>query len=98
MSPELQQVMLLVVLAVVALTATAAVLTRVPQRQAIVLSAYGLVMGLLMVVFHAPDVAMSQLAIGSAAVPLLIVLAITACDRESRARGDTRKRQQREDR
>jgi energy-converting hydrogenase B subunit D len=87
-SSDLQAVLLLLVLAMALVSGTAVALTRDPRSQAIVLSAYGLVLGLLLLVLHAPDVAMSQLAIGSVAVPLLIVLAITTCDREARARRD----------
>lgn len=58
------------------LMATAVVLTRDPARQAIVLSAYGLVLGLLFVVLQAPDVALSQVAVGTVVVPLMVILAI----------------------
>lgn len=78
--------MLPILLLLTAVMATAAVLTRDPRRQAVVLSAYGLVMGLLILVFQAPDVAMSQLAVGAAIVPLIIVLAIGTCEREAAAR------------
>lgn len=78
--------MLPILLLLTAVMATAAVLTRDPRRQAVVLSAYGLVMGLLILVFQAPDVAMSQLAVGAAIVPLVIVLAIGTCEREAAAR------------
>jgi uncharacterized MnhB-related membrane protein len=80
-----QEIFLLVLLLLLAVVATVASLTRDPRAQALVLSAYAMVMGVLMVAFHAPDVAMSELAIGSAVVPLLLVLAIRTCDREARA-------------
>jgi energy-converting hydrogenase B subunit D len=65
--------------------ATAVVLTRDPTRQAIVLSAYGIVLGLLCVVLQAPDVALSQFAVGTVIVPLIVILAIRAIER---GRGD----------
>lgn len=65
-------------LAAVALMATAVVLTRDPARQAIVLSGFGIALGVLFVVFQAPDVAMSQIGVGTVIVPLLVVLALRA--------------------
>jgi energy-converting hydrogenase B subunit D len=63
-------------------TATAVALTRDPTRQALVLSAYGLVLGALMVALQAPDVALAQIAVGTAIVPLLVVLTVAQVDRE----------------
>jgi uncharacterized MnhB-related membrane protein len=63
-------------------TATAVALTRDPIRQALVLSAYGLVLGVLMVALQAPDVALAQVAVGTAIVPLLVVLTVAQVDRE----------------
>jgi energy-converting hydrogenase B subunit D len=63
-------------------TATAVALTRDPNRQALVLSAYGLVLGVLMVALQAPDVALAQIAVGTAIVPLLVVLTVAKVDRE----------------
>jgi energy-converting hydrogenase B subunit D len=63
-------------------TATAVALTREPNRQALVLSAYGLVLGALMVALQAPDVALAQVAVGTAIVPLLVVLTVAKVDRE----------------
>lgn len=71
-----------VLFAMVAVVAPVVVLTREPVRQALVLSAYGVVLGVLMLVLDAPDVAMSQVAVGAAIVPLVVVLAIAACNRE----------------
>jgi energy-converting hydrogenase B subunit D len=65
-------------LAVVAVMATAVVLTRDPARQAIVLSAYGISLGVLFLVLQAPDVAMSQIGVGTVIVPLIVVLALRA--------------------
>jgi uncharacterized MnhB-related membrane protein len=63
-------------LVLTAVAGSAVVLTRNPQRQAITLSAYGLVLTMLFVVLQAPDVALSQLGVGAAVVPLMIMLAI----------------------
>lgn len=56
---------------------TAVVFTREPSRQALVASFYGLLLTLLFVVFQAPDVALSELAVGTAAVPLMILLTVS---------------------
>ncbi|WP_109280645.1 hydrogenase subunit MbhD domain-containing protein, partial [Streptomyces orinoci] len=53
-------------LLLVAGAATAAVLNRDPARQAILLSLLGLGLALLFTVLQAPDVGLSQLAVGSA--------------------------------
>jgi energy-converting hydrogenase B subunit D len=60
----------------VAAGGTAVVLTRDPLDQAIVASFYGLVLGIMFLVFQAPDVALSQIVVGAVALPLMIVLAL----------------------
>jgi uncharacterized MnhB-related membrane protein len=47
-----------------------------PQRQAVTLSVYGLLMTLLFFLLAAPDVALSQVAVGTVLVPLMVMLAI----------------------
>jgi uncharacterized MnhB-related membrane protein len=56
--------------------ATAVALTRDPLRQAMVTSVYGLVLGVLFFAFQAPDVALSQTAVGAVALPLMVLLAL----------------------
>lgn len=68
-------------LALVVVMATAVVLTRDPAHQAIVLSAYGITLGVFFLVLQAPDVAMSQIAVGTVIVPLVVILAIHAIRR-----------------
>ena len=63
-------------LLLVAAGGTAVVLTRDPVRQAIVLSFYGLLLTLLFLVLQAPDVALSELAVGAAALPLILVASL----------------------
>ncbi len=67
------QVVLLVLMGIVG---TTVVLARDPLRQAIVNSVYGLVAVLLFVVFQAPDVALSELVVGTVAMPLVLLVAI----------------------
>ena len=55
---------------------TAVVLTRDPVRQAVVLSFYGLVLTLLFIALQATDVAFSELAVGGAALPLILLVAL----------------------
>lgn len=66
----------IVSLTLVALGAWAVVAARDPLRQAIVASMYGLMLGVLFFAFGAPDVALSNIVIGSVALPLIILLAI----------------------
>ena len=72
----LMDVLQVVVLGLVAAGATAVVLTRRPVRQVIVLSAYGLMLALLFMVFQAPDVTLSELTVGAVTLPLLLLLAL----------------------
>jgi uncharacterized MnhB-related membrane protein len=69
-------VLLVVLLTLVAVGGTVVVTTWEPSRQAVVLSVFGLLLGLLFVVLQAPDVALSQIAVGTAVVPLMVVLAV----------------------
>lgn len=57
---------------------TAVVLVRDPTRQVFAIAANGLVLTILFDVLQAPDVALSELAVGSAAVPLLFLVALMA--------------------
>jgi energy-converting hydrogenase B subunit D len=68
--------MIVIALLLVAAAATAAVAVRDPARQALVLSLLGLTLAVLFIVVQAPDVALSQLAVGSALTPLLILLSV----------------------
>jgi uncharacterized MnhB-related membrane protein len=74
-------------LALVLAAATAAVLTRDPARQALVLALLGLTLAILFTVLQAPDVALSQLAVGSALTPLMLLLAVR------KVRGSGRRRE-----
>lgn len=65
-----------VALALVALGGTAVVFTDDPARQAVTLSVYGLCLGMLFLALEAPDVALSQICVGAAFVPLVVLLAI----------------------
>ena len=60
-------------LVLVAIGGTVVVFPREPSRQALVASLYGLLLTVLFVVFQAPDVALSALAVGGGAAPLVIL-------------------------
>jgi energy-converting hydrogenase B subunit D len=64
------------VLLLVSLGALGVVVTRDPLSQSIALSFYGLLLAVLFFVFQAPDVALSQIVVGAAATPLMILLAL----------------------
>ncbi|MGW1750767.1 Na(+)/H(+) antiporter subunit B [Streptomyces sp. NPDC002092] len=81
---------IVVTLLLVAGCATAAVATRDPMRQALVLSLLGIVLAALFTVDQAPDVGLSQLAVGSALTPLLLMLTVRKVKR--RAQGKERER------
>lgn len=66
----------IVVLVLVAASATAVVLVREPLRQAVVASFYGSLLAALFFAFQAPDVALSQIVVGSVGVPLMLLMAI----------------------
>ncbi|GAA2492542.1 Na(+)/H(+) antiporter subunit B [Streptomyces longisporus] len=80
---------IVVALLLVAACATAAVATRDPMRQALVLSLLGIVLAALFTVDQAPDVGLSQLAVGSALTPLLLMLTV----RKVRRRGQGKERE-----
>ena len=63
-------------LVAVAVAGAAVVCVRDPLRQAVVLGIYGLVLAVLFLLFQAPDVALSQIVIGSFGLPLMILLAL----------------------
>lgn len=69
-------VALVAALALVAVGAPAVALTGDPARQAVTLSVYGVLLAVLFFLLQAPDVALAQLAVGTAVVPLMVMLAV----------------------
>ena len=67
--------LVLILLGLVAVGGTVVVSTSDPKRQAVTLAVYGVLLGVLFLALAAPDVALSQVAIGSAVVPLMVLLA-----------------------
>ena len=66
----------LAALILVAVTATAVVLTPDALRQALVLGIFGLTLTLLFFTFQAPDVALSEIVVSTVGLPLIILLAL----------------------
>jgi energy-converting hydrogenase B subunit D len=73
-----------VLLIAVAIGGLAVAATREPVRQAIVAGIFGLLLAALFFAFQAPDVALSQITVGSVALPAMILLAVA----RTRARGE----------
>jgi uncharacterized MnhB-related membrane protein len=65
-----------IALTLVAAAAAVVVFTDDPARQAVTLSAFGLLLGVLFMTLTAPDVALSQIGVGTAIVPLMVMLTI----------------------
>jgi energy-converting hydrogenase B subunit D len=66
----------LVSLCMVGAAGLGVVLTRDPLRQAVVVSFFGMLLGILFFVLQAPDVALSEIVVGAVASPLMILLAL----------------------
>ena len=65
-----------IALIMVAAGGTVVALTNNPERQTVTLSLFGLLLTLLFFLFSAPDVALSELAVGTVVVPLIVMLAV----------------------
>jgi energy-converting hydrogenase B subunit D len=64
-------------LVLVAIGGTAVVLTRDPLRQTLVVGVFGLLLALLFFALQAPDVALSEIVIGSVVLPAMILLTLS---------------------
>lgn len=67
----------------VAAAGTSVVLNRDAIGQALALAVFGLTFTVLALVLQAPDVALSMLVVGSAIVPMLVLLAIASGRKQS---------------
>jgi uncharacterized MnhB-related membrane protein len=63
-------------LILVAAGAAAVVLIRERVRQVLALSAYGVLLSVLFLAFQAPDVTLSELAVGAIALPIVLLLTL----------------------
>jgi energy-converting hydrogenase B subunit D len=78
---EILQALSLLLVAVLGLVV---VKTREPLSQAIVLSVLGTVLAVLFVTYQAPAVGLSQIVVGTVALPFIIVVAVARVRRRSR--------------
>ena len=69
-----------------AATGTGVALSRTPRRQVLAMAANGLVLALLFVALQAPDVAFSELTVGTVALPLLFLAALASMRMDRRAK------------
>jgi uncharacterized MnhB-related membrane protein len=74
-------------LVLVAAAGTVVVALEDVQRQALASSVFGLSLAILFFSFQAPDVALSQIAVGGVALPAMILLTISKVRRRGRAAG-----------
>jgi energy-converting hydrogenase B subunit D len=65
-------------LALAMLSGTGVVLSSDPRRQIFAIAANGTVLAVLFFALQAPDVALSELAVGTAATPLLFLVTLAA--------------------
>lgn len=65
-----------IALALVLAGAVVVVLTRKPERQVIALGLYGSLLAVLFTALKAPDVALSELAVGTLIVPFIIFVTL----------------------
>jgi uncharacterized MnhB-related membrane protein len=81
--------LIVLALTVVAVTGTAVVFADAPDRQAVTLSLFGLSLVVAFMALQAPDVALSELGVGTAVVPLMVMLAVRTMrkDRDRATRG-----------
>lgn len=85
------RVVQLLSLLLVAASGAGVVTTRDPTAQAVSVSFFGLMLTLMFFAFMAPDVALSQLVVGTIALPLMTLLTLAKVRRRERRR-DARER------
>jgi energy-converting hydrogenase B subunit D len=77
-----------VLLVLVAAAGGLVALTRDPLRQAMLTGIFGIALALLFLAFQAPDVALSQIAVGGVAMPVMILLALAEVRARERKRDE----------
>jgi energy-converting hydrogenase B subunit D len=73
-------------LVVVALGGLAVTVVPDPLRQTLVLGIYGLALMFLFFVLQAPDVALSEIVVGTVGLPLIIIVALRKIAEQERSR------------
>src|SRR4051812_44613264 len=74
--PTVMTALQVIALALVALAGTGVALTRDPLRQAAASAMFGLTLAALLAALQAPDVALSQIAVGGITIPVMVLLAL----------------------
>lgn len=69
-----------------ALSGAAVVLTREPRRQVLAMAFNGVVLGVLFLVLQAPDVAYSEIAVNTVALPFMFLVTLAAARINKRRR------------
>jgi energy-converting hydrogenase B subunit D len=67
-----------VMLVLTAVSGTFVVLSRDPKRQVFAMAANGVVLSTLFFALQAPDVALSEIAVGTAVTPLLVLVTLAS--------------------
>lgn len=65
-------------LVLVMISGTLVALTRRPLRQVLMISAHGLLLSMLFLMLQAPDVAYSEIAVGTALVPVMFLTVLAS--------------------
>ena len=84
-------VLLIVLLTLVGGTGWLTVVTREPVRQAITAGVFGLLLAATFYALQAPDVALSELVVAGAAIPIMALLAISKIRAQESGREDGEK-------
>jgi uncharacterized MnhB-related membrane protein len=77
--------LIVIALTLVAIAGTVVVCTARPQRQAVSLAVFGTLLAPAFLLLGSPDVALSQIAVGTAVVPLMVLLAVRVVQNRSRS-------------
>lgn len=85
--------LLVLSLTLVGVAGTAVVGSADPRRQVVTYSLFGLSLGVLFLTLQAPDVALSQLAVGAAVMPMMILLTIRTMEKDRKQREQQQGRQ-----
>jgi energy-converting hydrogenase B subunit D len=81
-----------VTIVAVAITGGCVALVTNPLRETLLLSIYGLALAALFFSLQAPDVALSEIVVGSVGLPIVILAALRRVHEDSRAREKERRR------
>jgi energy-converting hydrogenase B subunit D len=73
-----------VLLVLVGAGATAVALCRVPTRQVVLLSIYGVLLAVTFMALQAPDVTLSEVTVGAVILPLLLLLTLAKLKQQER--------------